>query len=191
MQLCFNCWETSYVRGWGQIFRDAPIIQGNASILSFFSICAHYSREYIIQRNTVYIHLLYILLFVKPTKEKSLYCQLFISSNCQITNFLNCEIVISLTYQFVKSNGIFSEKLKNLNIFDSGVDSEATTPSSPEDDPHEHDGENSNSRSGPKSVVCPASTCKTRTGSIDESASAHRYVLIRFCPSKSLFQPLC
>ena len=143
----------------------APIIQEN---ISFKEI------------RYTYIHFLYILLLVKPTKEKSLYCQLFISSNCQITNFLNCDIVISLTYQFVKSKGIFSEKLKNLNIFDSGVDSEATTPSSPEDDPHEHDGENSNSRSGPKSVVCPASTCKTRTGSIDESASAHRYVLIHF-----------
>ena len=60
-------------------------------------------------------------------------------------------------------------------VVDSGVDSEATTPSSPEDDPHEHDGENS------KSAVCPASTCKTRTESMDESASAHRCVLISFC----------
>ena len=67
-------------------------------------------------------------------------------------------------------------------VIDSGVDSEATTPSSPEDDPHEHDGENSTSRSGPKSSVCPASTCKARTESIDESASAHRCVLISFCP---------
>ena len=49
-------------------------------------------------------------------------------------------------------------------VIDSGVDSEATTPSSPEDDPHEHDNENSNSRT--KSAV---STCK-RTESIDEAS---------------------
>ena len=53
-------------------------------------------------------------------------------------------------------------------VIDSGVDSEATTPSSPEDDPHEHDNENSNSRQT-KSAV---STCK-RTKSIDE-ASDHQ-----------------
>ena len=55
-------------------------------------------------------------------------------------------------------------------VIDSGVDSEATTPSSPEDDPHEHDAENPNSRNN-KSATAP-SICKSRINSIDEEASA-------------------
>ena len=55
-------------------------------------------------------------------------------------------------------------------VIDSGVDSEATTPSSPEDDPHEHDAENPNSQNN-KSATAP-SICKSRINSIDEEASA-------------------
>ena len=55
-------------------------------------------------------------------------------------------------------------------VIDSGVDSEATTPSSPEDDPHEHEAENPNSRNN-KSATTP-SICKSRINSIDEEASA-------------------
>ena len=54
-------------------------------------------------------------------------------------------------------------------VIDSGVDSEATTPSSPEDDPHDHDAENPNSQN--KSATAP-SICKSRINSIDEEASA-------------------
>ena len=54
-------------------------------------------------------------------------------------------------------------------VIDSGVDSEATTPSSPEDDPHEHDAENPNSRNN-KSATAP-SICKSRINSIDEASA--------------------
>ena len=55
-------------------------------------------------------------------------------------------------------------------VIDSGVDSEATTPSSPEDDPHDHDAENPNSQN--KSANTAPSICKSRINSIDEEASA-------------------
>ena len=55
-------------------------------------------------------------------------------------------------------------------VIDSGVDSEATTPSSPEDDPHEHEAENQNSRSNKSATLAP-SICKSRINSIDEEAS--------------------
>ena len=55
-------------------------------------------------------------------------------------------------------------------VIDSGVDSEATTPSSPEDDPHEHEAENPNSQN--KSATATHSICKSRINSIDEEASA-------------------
>ena len=56
-------------------------------------------------------------------------------------------------------------------VIDSGVDSEATTPSSPEDDPHEHEAENQNSRNNKSATLAP-SICKSRINSIDEEASA-------------------
>ena len=56
-------------------------------------------------------------------------------------------------------------------VIDSGVDSEATTPSSPEDDPHEHDAENPNSRN--KSATAP-SICKSRINSIDEASAGQQ-----------------
>ena len=56
-------------------------------------------------------------------------------------------------------------------VIDSGVDSEATTPSSPEDDPHEHDAENPNSRN--KSATAP-SICKIRINSIDEASAGQQ-----------------
>ena len=55
-------------------------------------------------------------------------------------------------------------------VIDSGVDSEATTPSSPEDDPHEHEAENQNSRNNKSATLAP-SICKSRINSIDEEAS--------------------
>ena len=51
-------------------------------------------------------------------------------------------------------------------VIDSGVDSEATTPSSPED---EHDAENPNSQNN-KSATAP-SICKSRINSIDEASA--------------------
>ena len=51
-------------------------------------------------------------------------------------------------------------------VIDSGVDSEATTPSSPED---EHDAENPNSQNN-KSANSP-SICKNRINSIDEASA--------------------
>ena len=56
-------------------------------------------------------------------------------------------------------------------VIDSGVDSEATTPSSPEDDPHDHEAENPNSRNN-KSATATPSICNSRNNSIDEKASA-------------------
>ena len=56
-------------------------------------------------------------------------------------------------------------------VIDSGVDSEATTPSSPED---EHDSENQSSRNNNKSATTAPSSliCKSRTNSIDEASEA-------------------
>ena len=54
-------------------------------------------------------------------------------------------------------------------VIDSGVDSEATTPSSPEDDPHEHEAENPNTQN--KSATATPSICKSRINSIDEASA--------------------
>ena len=57
-------------------------------------------------------------------------------------------------------------------VIDSGVDSEATTPSSPEDEPHEHDAENSNSQnSNSQNSKSALLSIRKRTESIDGATS--------------------
>ena len=111
-----------------------------------------------------------------------------------ITNY-RYQIVIDFVFQNLKKTFFFSiavefeedEVSRNLEaagnmkmasnctsqeaVIDSGVDSEATTPSSPEDDPHDHDTENPNSRNNKSATLAP-SICKSRINSIDEEASA-------------------